>query len=245
MKPNATIYRSGKSPKSGELVLELSKALKSVYYVFRATGFIIISLAVLFVFFSYGPILREEVKYYWRKSTGVSMADSIVHKVDSNYTIEIQKEAQSLGVNSYFSIVIPKIDATSNITPNIDANEKSEYLDALSHGVVHAKGTSFPGLGSRIFLFSHSTDSPLNFAKYNAVFYLLKKLSAGDQIILYFADKRYIYEVTEQKITSPSDISWISPKEGEEELVLMTCDPPGTTWNRLLIIAAPVSTSVK
>lgn len=240
MKPNATIYRSGKSPRSGELVLELSKVLKSIYFFFRGLGLVIIVLTILFVVFSYGPIIREEAKYYWRKATGVSMVDSITHKVDSSYTIEIQKEAKSFGVNSYFSIVIPKIDATSNITPNIDANERVEYLEALSHGVVHAKGTSFPGKGSRIFLFSHSTDSPLNFAKYNAVFYLLKKLELGDQIILYFADKSYLYEVTEQKITSPTDVTWVGPKEGEEELVLMTCDPPGTTWNRLLVIAKPV-----
>jgi len=79
----------------------------------------------------------------------------------------------------------------------------------------------------------------VNFARYNAVFYLLKKLENGDSILIFFADKKYEYEVVGKVTTTPTDTSWLVPKVGEEELVLMTCDPPGTTWRRLLVIAQP------
>lgn len=241
MRPNATIYKSGKSPKSGEFVLELSKVLKGIYLFLRLTGIVFVLISLGFIVITFGPLLITEAKYYMLNLESKPKIDYSKHIVDSNYTMAIQEEAKSFGVNSYFAIVVPKIGAVSNITPNVDSSVKSEYLEALSKGVAHAKGTSFPGSGSRVFLFSHSTDTPLNFAKYNAVFYLLKKLEPKDQIIVYYADKRYLYEVIEQKTTTEEDTSWIEPNEGKNELVLMTCDPPGTTWNRLLIIAKPLN----
>src|SRR3972149_1574681 len=79
------------------------------------------------------------------------------------------------------------------------------------------------------------------FARYNAVFYLLRKLEAGDKIIVFFADKKYEYQVT-QKLTTPAkDVSWFSYDDGEETLVLQTCDPPGTTFRRLIVVAKRAS----
>ena len=70
----------------------------------------------------------------------------------------------------------------ANIIPNIDPGNPDEYLGALKKGVAHARGTSFPSQGRNIYLFSHSTNSPLNFSEYNAVFYLLRKLEKKDKI---------------------------------------------------------------
>jgi len=42
-----------------------------------------------------------------------------------------------------------------------------------------------------IFLFAHSTDAPWNIIRYNAVFYLLRELDAGDGIIVFFLGKRF------------------------------------------------------
>lgn len=209
-----------------------------------------IAFAVLVFAFSFGPVVKQEINYFLQEkgitlesNLNSELADFSVQVAEAEKEIAVQKEAQSYGVNSYFSVVIPKIDAKANIIANVDAGEPNEYLDALKKGVAHAKGTYFPGQSGTIFLFSHSTDSPLNFARYNAVFYLLKKLEKKDTIIVFFADKRYVYEVSEKVITKPSDTSWLNPKLGIEELVLMTCDPPGTNWNRLLIVAKPKTTN--
>jgi sortase A len=190
--------------------------------------------------FSFGPIIKEELDYnLGNKGIEVTKTDFSPQIAEAQRIVTVQKEALSHGVSSYFSIVIPKISATSNVIANVDASDPDEYQDALKKGVAHAKGTYFPGQNGNIFLFSHSTDSPLNFARYNAIFYLLKKLEEGDEIIVYFADKRYDYEVVDKLTTDISDTSWLSPKAGEERLILMTCDPPGTTWHRLLVVAKP------
>jgi LPXTG-site transpeptidase (sortase) family protein len=77
------------------------------------------------------------------------------------------------------------------------------------------------------------------------VFYLLGKLEAGDSVIVFFADKKYVYEVTGKKSVSADDTSWLDindpGSEGSgEELLLQTCDPPGTTWRRLIVVAKPI-----
>ncbi len=243
MRPSGLIYRSGKSPHKGEVYIALSLTLRVLYGLLRSTGIALTSFAILSVIFAFSPIIKQEVNYRMNEQTPeekIIEDDMLIDISRAEETVRIQQEADNYGVNSYFSVVIPKIGATSNIVANIDASEKDEYLNALKMGVAHAKGTYFPGQGKRILLFSHSTDSPLNIARYNAIFYLLRKLEEGDTIIVYFADKKYIYKVKGKTVTPPSDTSWLTDKGDSETLLLMTCDPPGTTWNRLIVEATPL-----
>ena len=252
MRPSGTIYDSGRAATRGELILVLPGMVRILYQLIRSTGAGMIAVSFLLFMFSYGPILSKEASFKFKSILGESTTSYALPYEEvvkpENFTeeiaevekiIEVQEEAGNYGVNSYFSLVIPKIDAKANVISNVDTTNKAEYLDALSKGISHAKGTYFPGQDGRVFLFSHSTDSPVNFTRFNAIFYLLKELEEGDEIIIYFADKKHVYEVKETVITKPTDTSWLMPKSGEEELVLMTCDPPGTTWNRLLVIAKP------
>ena len=246
MKPKGTIYQLGKSGTHGELFLFLPVFVRLGYHFIRGLGAGLIAFAVLTFSFSFGPVLQKEFTYNLRDKGIIAKKipipeDYSVKVAEAQKVIEVQKEAQGYGVTSHFSVVIPKIDAQANIIANVDANDKKDYLEALSKGVAHVKGTYFPGQDGTIFLFSHSTDSPLNFARYNAVFYLLKKLEPKDKISIYFADKKYVYVVKEKVVTIASDVSWLKPKQEGEELILMTCDPPGTTFRRLLVIARPVS----
>jgi LPXTG-site transpeptidase (sortase) family protein len=243
MRPKGTIYRSGRSKDSGDVQIGLSLITRLSYKFLRGAGAGLTAFAVLSFLFAFGPIIQQEVSY---QVSGPENSDEKynvlfdVQKAEAEETAAIQKEAEDFGVNPHFSVVIPKIGAASNIIANVNTNDREEYLQALKQGVAHAKGTYFPGQGNKIFLFAHSTDSPLNIARYNAVFYLLRKLETGDKIIVYFADKKYIYEVSDKAIVPPTDTSWLIEKQGSETLVLLTCDPPGTTWNRLIIRAVPV-----
>src|SRR4030042_6843581 len=89
-----------------------------------------------------------------------------------------------------FSILIPKIGASAKIFPNIDPSKENDFLPVLQQGVAHAKGTVFPGLKGNIYLFAHSTDSFWNVGRYNAIFYLIKDLKEGDEIVVFFDGKR-------------------------------------------------------
>jgi sortase A len=114
-------------------------------------------------------------------------------------------------------------------------------LPILQRGVAHALGTVFPGMSGNIYLFAHSTDNFWNVGRYNAIFYLLKNLVPGDEIVIFYQDKRYDYRVVETRVVEASDVSYITKsQEGQQEtLILQTCWPPGTTWKRFLVIATP------
>jgi LPXTG-site transpeptidase (sortase) family protein len=153
---------------------------------------------------------------------------------------KVIKEAESLGLDARFSLYVPKIDAKSVVIENVDIGNESEYLAALKKGVAHGKGTFFPGQGKNIFLFSHSVSAPEYIKTYNAVFYNLKDLGLGDEIIVYFSGVKYVYHIDEKVITTPRDVSFLTKDYGGEALILQTCDPPGTTLRRLLVIAKPI-----
>src|SRR3990167_6686018 len=140
-----------------------------------------------------------------------------------------------------FSIIVEKIGASAPVIPNVNAADKTVYDQALKKGVAHALGTAFPGQPGVSYLFAHSTDTIFNVPRFNAVFYLLKDLEAGDRVVIFFNGRRFDYIVTERKITEPEDVSYFTLKTQEQILVLQTCYPPGTTWKRLLVIAKPAA----
>ena len=69
---------------------------------------------------------------------------------------------------------------------------------------------------------------------------MLKDLSPGDDIVVYFENQRHNYVVKESRVVDADDVSFITQSNtGKEVLILQTCYPPGTTWKRLLVFAEP------
>ena len=229
------IYNSKKGSHGSKRILASLKT-RLLYKSLKILGYSLITYAIIFFSFTFGPIVKQEVVYETTKSEAKDFSKEFAL---AQSITEVQNEANNLGLDPHFSVYIPKISAKSNVLANVDISDKNSYLESLKKGVAHAKGTYFPGQGNTVYLFAHSTDTSLNIQNYNAVFYLLRKLEPGDQIITYFADQKYVYKVTETHTVSPDNINWLIPS-GEEELILQTCDPPGTTWNRLLVVAKPV-----
>ncbi len=146
-------------------------------------------------------------------------------------------EAPQFTEASFFSIDIPKIGARSKIIANVDAADKFEYGQALSKGVAHAAGTFLPGMDGAVTLFAHSTDFEANVSQYNAIFYRLDELTAGDLVTVWYLGKKYDYRVVGSRVVPPSDVSVFTSQTGEAKLYLVTCTPRGTTKNRLIVEA--------
>jgi len=232
MYPRGLIYQAGRSKNNGEISLRPGFVKRLGYHLLRGLGAGIIAFGFIGIIFSFWPIAKAEFLYRFgsKNQVQISKFAEIIGK----------SQAADLGLDPYFSIYIPKIDAKAKVIPNVDPGDPADYLSALAEGVAHAKGTYFPGQGKTIYLFSHSTDSPIDIAKYNAIFYLLGKLNNGDRIIIYFLGVEHDYVVTKKFVTSANDTSWLKDDGSGERLILQTCDPPGTDWNRLLVIARPV-----
>jgi LPXTG-site transpeptidase (sortase) family protein len=144
-----------------------------------------------------------------------------------------------------FSIKIDKIGLESKVISNVDANNSEIYKSALKKGVAHGLGSAFPGQGKMIYIFGHSTDYIWNIESYNALFYQVKDLEAGDEIVLNLGENEYNYVVNHKEIIENSDVDFANDKSDENILILQTCYPPGTTWKRLMVIAEPVNGEIK
>lgn len=143
---------------------------------------------------------------------------------------------QSISNTNYdFKIFIPKLSLDANIIDQVDPNIDREYTEKLKKGVAHAKGSAYPNQPGPTYLFSHSTDSIFNIEQYNAKFFGLKNLSRFDQINLSYNGNVYRYLVTGRKIIEPNDLSSLA--NSDSDLILSTCWPPGTDWQRLVVFA--------
>ncbi len=227
------------------------------YIVLRTIGNFLLLFALFGVGATFGPALYYEAQFRIDQARGIHYV--IAETPSSTSTIPTVSQRTDLTTNSdvqllvpkdtSFGIVIPKIGANAKIFPNVDPTNPSIFLPILQQGVAHAKGTVFPGMNGTIYLFAHSTDNFWDVGRYNAVFYLLKDLSKGDDIVVYYQGIRYDYIVDDSKIVNPDDTSYITnaqktlhvndPHVGSEQLILQTCWPPGTTLERLLVIAKP------
>ena len=145
----------------------------------------------------------------------------------------------SAGIPTGSVIVIPKLDIEAPIIEDVDPFNATEYRLALKKGVAQAKGTSFPGEGKKAFLFAHSSDYPWRAGNYNTVFFRLKDLKLGDEIIIYKDLTPLNYRVNETKIVWPSDVSYLTEEHDQNVLIIQTCWPVGTSFRRLLVFATP------
>lgn len=138
-----------------------------------------------------------------------------------------------------FYLTIPKISAQAPVVEKVDAFNQSEYLQALTQGVAQAKQSALPGENKTIYLFAHSSDSPLRITRYNTIFLRLGELNPGDQIKLTKDGKDYLYQVTDKKELWPKEVKYLEQDSGNR-LILQTCTPVGTALKRLLVFANPI-----
>lgn len=212
------------------------------FLLLRSIGNFLILFALYGVGMTLGPALYYEARFQVDRFTGVQYVVSTIPPASQLGKLENTQNQKILTPpDTLFSIVIPKIGASSRILPNVDSGDEPTYLAALKQGVAHAKGTVFPGMKGTSFFFAHSTDNFWDVGRYNAVFYLLKDMVPGDDVTIFYNNYRYNYKVTQTQILDPSNVDLLinAQKDKDEKVVLQTCWPPGTTWKRFIVIAKP------
>lgn len=232
------------------------------FLILRTIGNFLVLFALYGVGATFGPALYFEAVYRIALARGVQFtvqepkqpAAASLGEINERSKMGIHLGAPNLGAvltgpreqivipkDTDFSIVISKIGASAKIFPNIDSSNEEEFVPVLQEGVAHAKGTVFPGMKGNIYLFAHSTDNFWNVGVYNAIFYLLKDMQKGDDVVVFFETIRHNYVVEESFVLDAEDVSYLvnSQNTDGEKLILQTCWPPGTTWKRLIVVASP------
>ena len=202
--------------------------------------FLVSIIPLLLIFFSFGwlfftfaPAVRAELDYQFRQSLSALGADNLRELF---FPHDLALELESSTSYRDFAIVIPKINLDERVVFNVDPNDKKAYGEALKIGIAHASGTGFPGDPRMGYYFAHSSTSVFS-RQLNAVFYLLGKLEAGDEVFIWHDGEKFRYQVTGSEVTTPGDVSFLQQKYDEETIVLQTCWPLGTTLKRKLVFA--------
>lgn len=134
----------------------------------------------------------------------------------------------ALGEVNYFSskISIEKnIESPKIIIPTIGLEEKINNV-SLSQGVLH-EPTSYTPTKGEALIYGHRTLQGSPFLRLNEV-------SNGDEIVLEWPGIGELNYTVINSTVVPATYELI-PEEGKDNVYLITCDPIGSTENRLII----------
>lgn len=208
--------------------------------IFNRLGNLLIVLGIGLLAVAYGPIIYDEA-WYWlktQKSQELSLGneagveDSVFARLLTNKAINITP------VDTNFGIVIEKLGVNAPIRADVRVTDENEYNKSLKEGVAHASVSDYPSeYPGNVYLFAHSAIDFWNLGKYAKVFNLLRKLEIGDKVHIFYTGTDYVYEVVNKEMYKGWNTYPLTRSTLEPVLTLQTCDPPGTTLNRLVITA--------
>jgi sortase A len=100
------------------------------------------------------------------------------------------------------------------------------FMEELRKGVVRYPDTARPGEVGNVFIFGHSSNYPWVKSEYNDIFALLDTLKDGDDVVIFYGQKKFTYRITDRAIVKPGDMEVLESRDPtKKELALMTCWP--------------------
>ncbi len=141
-------------------------------------------------------------------------------------------------------LIIPKINLEVPVVYDVSTTADGPVQAGLDRGVVHYADTALPGQDGNIVIVGHSSDNIFNPGKYKFAFVLLNRLASGDTFYIQKDGKRYVYEIYKREVVSPTDTSVLGLQDQPATASLITCDPPGTSARRLVVIGKQISPAI-
>lgn len=139
-------------------------------------------------------------------------------------------------------VIIPKINVQIPTDYSLTSNSEEEVQKGLEGGIVHYPTTVRPGQKGNAAYFGHSSNNIFNPGKYKFAFVKLHELVPGDIFYLTYEGKVYSYKVFDKQVVAPDQVSVLNNVEGKTATAtLITCDPPGTALNRLVVWGEQIS----
>lgn len=218
-------------------------------------SYISLTAGSLLLFWSIYPILSFQI--YSKLVIGSSLRSPVPQ---SGVVSSLQEANAVLGSSTIFSNNLRDFTQASLWFPTkpqdstviSQSNVKEYYLsipklninnakvtvggEDLTKSLVHYLPQSMPGETGKVSIFGHSTlPSLYNVKDYKTIFTYLPSLEKGDKIFVKVQDVTYQYEVTSMYVVKPEQISVLEQKTDGSYLTLVTCVPPGTFWERLVV----------
>jgi LPXTG-site transpeptidase (sortase) family protein len=213
----------------------------------RLVPWLLVVFGILTFLFSFGPLLYSEAWYYIKEQRdqefvvnipGIGdkptegVKDSVFARFLSSSPI-VETPA-----STEFSVIIEKIGVNAPVIANVSVSNSDEYTKSLKDGIAHAINSDKPsGDPGNTYLFAHASLNFWELGKYATTFNLLRKVELNDIVRVVYKNKLYTYYVVNIEVHEGWNTNPITRPVVEPLLTLQTCDPPGTTLNRLVVTA--------
>lgn len=127
-----------------------------------------------------------------------------------------------------YSISIPRLNIVNAIVSTQD-NDLGKHL-------VNLQGTAIPPENGNAAVFGHSTLPQLyNPKDYHTIFANVHQLQVGDELLVNVENITYTYKIFSITVVDPDNTSVLEQTLDDSYLTLITCTPPGTIYERLII----------
>jgi len=148
----------------------------------------------------------------------------------------------SIDKNAFY-IRIDKINLFKYVVKDVDPRYQEVYVKSWESGVSHGKFTAYPDQIGITYLFAHAVSNKAEAVNQNAWFTYLDELEIGDEVIVYYAAKKYTYSVSDIKIVSPNATGFYTGASPVSLLRMQYCGPPtGSLNSRTLVDAVLINT---
>ncbi|HSW88214.1 MAG TPA: sortase [Candidatus Saccharimonadales bacterium] len=145
-----------------------------------------------------------------------------------NTTTAVQANQPAQARAALYYITIPKINITNAQVSTIDMN--------LAAHMVNYAGTAIPPEKGNAVTFGHSTlPSLYTPGNYKTILANAYKLAVGDEFFITVDGQQYTYDIYSITVVEPDDTSVFAQSYDDSYFTLITCTPPGTTFQRLVI----------
>ncbi|NMB69786.1 sortase [candidate division WWE3 bacterium] len=207
---------------------------------------VLVVLGLALFVFSFGPLLYSEAWYFIKQQKHQDYIVDVGKGEPSKKGVKDSVFARFLSgsaiietpASNEFSIIIEKIGVNAPVVPNVSISNHEAYTDALKQGVAHAINSDKPSKDpGNTYLFAHASLNFWELGKYATTFNLLRKIELNDTIRIVYKNKLYTYYVVNIETHEGWNTNPITRPVIEPVLTLQTCDPPGTTLNRLVVTA--------
>lgn len=257
---NTVIYTEEKKKSPIKTKISFKNWFKAILRFSLATAVIFIISFSALNFRAYREIVKNKIKTNFTNSKADILSVDLAKKEkieESPLPINVVRDPEKLKKDipklvlevtpPDNRLIIPKIKKNVPIVETSSANllkkewsalEKDILLD-LRSGVVHFPGTAIPGHKGNVFITGHSSYYPWDSGKYKEVFALLPRMEIGDEFIVFYNQKKFIYKIFEKKVVKPTQME-ILKQSDDFRISLMTCVPVGTNLKRLVVVGKQI-----
>lgn len=174
---------------------------------------------------------------------GAQIASFVSPGSASSQTIIVGSDYDQTAVDGT-RVIIPKINVNAPVTYGLTDLSEASAQRALQAGPINypvADANAVPGQKGNTVILGHSSADFFAPGNYKFIFVQLNRLTDGDLFYLDYGGKRYTYKVSSTKVIAPNQVDQLNLGTDKAYATLVTCDPPGTTYKRLLIIGEQIS----